>query len=238
MKYHEEPKPIFHWVNSPAKAVLVAMAIGAFLQRNLFMLYLDYIGKERTARWIIDGWVDSHTTAPIHIIMSFICVVVAWQLIKRGSKPKNNRIKNHTLLPKVDDSGRQNTDCRPGVIPDSLQFLESLEKTPWDAAHRESHDGMWSTQVFDCEGETICDLAWYSVEIEDGTVVNSLRDEHAVLFKATPYILGVLGESIGYLESDEKHSICSTSPLYAKMKAAFQCATNFQRTRLVRKGER
>lgn len=121
-------------------------------------------------------------------------------------------------------------------------MIKSLEKTPWGAAHREGQDGMWNTEVFDSDGETICVLSWYTVEteIEDGTKIltSNLRDEHAAIFKAAPNLLGVLGECIEYLDGNEKNSICSTSVLHDKMKKAFQMATDFQSTRLMDKNGR
>ena len=50
---------------------------------------------------------------------------------------------------------------------------------PWQYSHRETSDGMYSTQVYDEAGETIATLAWYPVQ--EGSLTRTAREANAAL---------------------------------------------------------
>ena len=63
----------------------------------------------------------------------------------------------------------------------------------WSQSHREGKDGMYNTQVYDSEGETICTLAWHAVNEGNG-VTSTDREENAVLISHAPDMYKLLNE--------------------------------------------
>ena len=61
----------------------------------------------------------------------------------------------------------------------------------WYQSHRKQNDGMYSTQVYDKEGETICTLEWYPVDEGNG-VTSTAREANAKLIAAAPDLLEAL----------------------------------------------
>jgi len=45
-------------------------------------------------------------------------------------------------------------------------------KLPWSYEHRKKKNGMYSTEVFCNEGQTIATLAWYSIPTDNGFTTN------------------------------------------------------------------
>ena len=43
---------------------------------------------------------------------------------------------------------------------------------PWDQTHRKTKNGMYSTEIYDSDGETIATLSWYAIEADDGLITN------------------------------------------------------------------
>ena len=62
--------------------------------------------------------------------------------------------------------------------------MEKFTKGEWRQSHREKQDGMYSTEVYDEEGKTICTLAWHKVPIEGGFTTD--REANAKLIAAAP----------------------------------------------------
>ena len=57
-------------------------------------------------------------------------------------------------------------------------------KGEWRQSHREKPNGMYSTEVYDENGETICTLAWHKIPIEGGYATD--RESNAKLIAAAP----------------------------------------------------
>jgi len=72
------------WVNTPARAVLLAVGIGMLLCKNLVWLFEDYLGKEACLSLYQRSWVESSQTTPAHLITLVFLVVLIMKLIKRG----------------------------------------------------------------------------------------------------------------------------------------------------------
>jgi hypothetical protein len=62
----------------------------------------------------------------------------------------------------------------------------------WSQSHREQSDGMYITQVYDENGQSICDLNWHSVETTLGFKTD--REENALLIAAAPEMYELLEE--------------------------------------------
>ena len=58
-------------------------------------------------------------------------------------------------------------------------------KGEWEQSHRKGVDGMYSTEVYDQHGETICTLAWHVVDEGNG-VRSTDREANAHLIKTAP----------------------------------------------------
>jgi hypothetical protein len=61
---------------------------------------------------------------------------------------------------------------------------------PWAQSHRaipNDPNGMWSTQIYDTNGKTIADVAWYAVQ--EGNVISTSREANARLIAAAPDLL-------------------------------------------------
>jgi hypothetical protein len=76
---------MFEKVNTPTKAVLWAMLLGAMLYGNLMGLYQDYIGQAGWVHMVETKWVDSRITAPLHGLFVVYIVWAARNLIRRGN---------------------------------------------------------------------------------------------------------------------------------------------------------
>lgn len=88
------------------------------------------------------------------------------------------------------------------------------EFTPneWYQSHRpipNDPDGMYNTQVYTEDGETICTLAWYpkppvfeKVEGEKRKVIGSYREANAKLIAAAPNLLDALEEMLDVFSLD------------------------------------
>ena len=61
---------------------------------------------------------------------------------------------------------------------------------PWSQSHRRGSDGLYSTQVFDADGQSIATLEWHAVLIEGG--VRTDRAENARLIAAAPDLLAAV----------------------------------------------
>lgn len=72
------------WVNSPGKAVIVAMCIGAWIDHFAFCLWQDWVGKEEFIRLVSTRWTDSATTVPWSIGCILWGLVLAVRLVQRG----------------------------------------------------------------------------------------------------------------------------------------------------------
>jgi len=63
--------------------------------------------------------------------------------------------------------------------------MTKFTKGEWSQSHRKQLDGMYITQVYDDNGESICDLSWHAVH-EDGGVTSTDREANAHLIAASP----------------------------------------------------
>jgi hypothetical protein len=61
---------------------------------------------------------------------------------------------------------------------------------PWFQEHRKKANGMYATEVFDKEGQTIATLAWHSKKIGNVTITD--REANARLIAAAPDLLDAL----------------------------------------------
>jgi hypothetical protein len=87
----------------------------------------------------------------------------------------------------------------------------------WHQAHRpipNDPDGMYSTQVFTIDGQTIADLAWYPMpareEIIEGktmSVIGSYREANAKLISAAPNLLKALDGLMADIGGGKKHCV-------------------------------
>ena len=103
------------------------------------------------------------------------------------------------------------------------------EFTPgeWKQSHRQipnDPDGMYSTQVYTEDGETICSLAWYPKPKEKGVhegkyvlITGTYREANAKLIAAAPNMLDALMD----LENDD-NSI--PKPIWDKVQNAIKKA--------------
>ena len=64
-------------------------------------------------------------------------------------------------------------------------------KGSWHQSHRKGSDGMYNTEVYDQEGNTICQLAWYAIKEPNG-VTSTNREHNANLIKASPKMYSAL----------------------------------------------
>lgn len=62
---------------------------------------------------------------------------------------------------------------------------------PWVSAHRKNDDGMYRTQVFTEDGETIATLHWYLKDLGNGGI-GTYRECNANLIAAAPELLEAL----------------------------------------------
>ena len=62
---------------------------------------------------------------------------------------------------------------------------------PWGCGHRKQSDGMWCTEVFCGQGETIAAVAWYP-KPEIGGVTATYREANARLIASAPELLSAL----------------------------------------------
>jgi len=63
-------------------------------------------------------------------------------------------------------------------------------KGKWNQSHRHVGGGMYSTQVYDNTGETICTLAWHAINTESG--IRTDRSANADLIKTAPKLYEAL----------------------------------------------
>ncbi len=71
---------------------------------------------------------------------------------------------------------------------------------PWACSHRLIFaTGMYSTQVYDNNGETIASIAWYP--IKNGNVTSTNRDDNARLIAAAPAMLDMLIECYQFADA-------------------------------------
>ncbi len=75
-----------------------------------------------------------------------------------------------------------------------------MKHTPgkWQYAHREGKHGMWSTDVFTEDGETVCTMAWYPMPMDDNGVIGTYRQGNAALCAAAPALLEALKEMVAF----------------------------------------
>ena len=73
---------------------------------------------------------------------------------------------------------------------------------PWFQSHREGDDGMYRTQVYDKNGETIASLAWYPYTVGNNTY--TLRDQNAKLIAAAPELLEALIQLVYELTGEQE----------------------------------
>lgn len=71
-------------------------------------------------------------------------------------------------------------------------------KGDWHQSHREGADGMYNTEVYDQEGNTICQLAWYAIKEPNG-VTRTNREDNANLIKASPKMYREIERDIDWL---------------------------------------
>jgi hypothetical protein len=62
----------------------------------------------------------------------------------------------------------------------------------WSQSHREQSDGMYITQVYDENGQSICDLNWHEVDTALGFKTD--REENALLIAAAPEMYKMLSD--------------------------------------------
>ena len=86
---------------------------------------------------------------------------------------------------------------------------------PWFQSHREGNDGMYRTQVYDKNGETIASLAWYPFTVDNNTY--TLRDQNAKLISAAPDLLEALKRFIAFTDNINNSSFESSMILQAKL---------------------
>ena len=72
-----------------------------------------------------------------------------------------------------------------------------MKHTPgkWLQSHREipnDKDGMYATQVYTEDGETIATLEWYAMPINEDGAIGTYRAENAKLIAAAPDLLEAL----------------------------------------------
>lgn len=65
----------------------------------------------------------------------------------------------------------------------------------WSQSHRKDNNGMYSTEVYDDKGDTICTLAWHAVDEGNG-VTSTDRDANAHLIAAAPDMYKMIDELI------------------------------------------
>lgn len=75
---------MFENTNTPTKAVIWAMILGALLYSNLMGLYQDYVGQAGWVHMVKTKWVDSRLTAPLHVVSVVYILWAAKKLIRRG----------------------------------------------------------------------------------------------------------------------------------------------------------
>ena len=93
-------------------------------------------------------------------------------------------------------------------------------KGEWRQSHREKSDGMYSTEVYDEEGKTICTLAWHKVPIEGGFTTD--REANAKLIAAAPDLYNACVAMTGYCNKNNIEMLC---PEYEMMCKALKKAT-------------
>lgn len=80
-----------------------------------------------------------------------------------------------------------------------------ITKGEWKQSHRiVDEDGMYSTQVYDSKGETICTLAWYPVK--EGNVTRTAREDNAKLIADAGTTSNKCGKLPSELLSELKHA--------------------------------
>jgi hypothetical protein len=89
---------------------------------------------------------------------------------------------------------------------------------PWAQSHRENDSGMFNTEIYDGDGETIATLAWYPVDLGNGTIATAREANAALIVEAVnahPALLARVGELETALEPFVK-AFAHTREQYAK----------------------
>ena len=68
---------------------------------------------------------------------------------------------------------------------------------PWNFAHRRRYDGMYDTEIFDSEGNTVATAAWYALPKTHEGMTSTNRMENARLIAAAPDLLEALKSFAG-----------------------------------------
>ena len=63
---------------------------------------------------------------------------------------------------------------------------------PWSTEHRQNSDRMYSTEVFDSEGETICVCSWFKIYEGNNGVISTNRQDNANLISSAPAMYEML----------------------------------------------
>ena len=66
-------------------------------------------------------------------------------------------------------------------------------KGVWSQSHRKQYTGMYSTQVYDDKGQSICDLNWHAVDEGNG-VTSTDREANAQLIAEAPELYKMLSD--------------------------------------------
>lgn len=97
---------------------------------------------------------------------------------------------------------------------------------PWFQSHRpipHDKDGMYATQVYTEDGETIATLAWYAMPKDENGRIGTYREANAKLIAAAPELL----EALEYFVKchSKEYMKCEIPDAIEKAKKAIKKAT-------------
>lgn len=73
---------------------------------------------------------------------------------------------------------------------------------PWHQSHRHCGCGMYNTQVYTADGETIATLHWYPKPKDENGSIGTYREANARLIAAAPDLLEALEEIVTISDRD------------------------------------
>jgi hypothetical protein len=77
---------------------------------------------------------------------------------------------------------------------------------PWLQSHRPNGTGMYNTQVYTSDGQTICTLHWYPRPKDANGAIGTYREDNARLIAASPEMLEACEAHTAWAWAEKNHS--------------------------------